>query len=253
MGYLALYERSSDSKDPYMMIKRFASARDAPQHNILSMSVSPNNESIVCYLASAQQKQNQLVRFPLGNVDTLDDGDSHFEPLTPNGLHTDQIVAMDSCVQKPIVVTVATDRTLRSWNYLEMKCELSYTMTEEPTAVALHPAGLQVAVGFKDRVRMYNILWDTLRAFKELPLKHCKEVSYSHGGHMLACAIGISITVVDAYNFAPIATFQGHIQPVKQLVWSANDRVLCSAGTDGGIYGWDMLEHKRIESLCHVN
>ena len=106
-------------------------------------------------------------------------------------------------------------------------------MSEEPTALACHPSGLQLAIGFKERVRIYNLFIDGIRHFQDLALKHCKQLEYSHGGQYLAVAVGINVLVYRTYELSCIGTFTGHIQPSRQLKWTADDSKLYSAGADG--------------------
>jgi WD40 repeat protein len=46
--------------------------------------------------------------------------------------HHDQIVGMDTCSKKPIVVTCGADRSVRIWNYLENTLEVSKVFDDDP-------------------------------------------------------------------------------------------------------------------------
>jgi len=49
---------------------------------------------------------------------------------------------------------VASDHTVRLWNYETLKCEIVHNFrTDELFSVAIHPSGFRVLVGFK--VRLY--------------------------------------------------------------------------------------------------
>lgn len=52
-----------------------------------------------------------------------------------------------------------------------------------------------MAVGFKDRIRIYSLLMEGLRVLRDIPQKNCRAVAYSHGGHLLAVASGFSLVV----------------------------------------------------------
>lgn len=56
----------------------------------------------------------------------------------------------------------------------------------------------KVAVGFKDRVRIYSVLMEGLRVMRDIPQKNCRAVAYAHGGHLLAVASGFSVVVYTA-------------------------------------------------------
>ena len=45
---------------------------------------------------------------------------------------------------------VASDHTVRLWNYETLKCEIVHNFrTDELFSVAIHPSGFRVLVGFK--------------------------------------------------------------------------------------------------------
>jgi WD40 repeat protein len=243
MGFLGVYEKTEDLKDPFLLIKTFS----ASEESLDSLAVSPTDETVVVYT-----KSNQLLTFPLGSIDIMSEEEDHFSNLVPKGVHIGGVVAMDTCRQKPLLFTVSSDKTARVWHYLKWRCELVQKLSEEPTSVACHPSGFQVLIGFKERVRLYNVLIDSLRPFKDMPLKHCKEVRFTHGGHRFACAIGISVMVFSTHSFEVLHNFTGHIGPVKRLVWSRDDRFLYSAGADGGVYGWNLRTGSRLEDTQHV-
>ena len=60
---------------------------------------------------------------------------------------------MDVCVRKPLVVTCGMDKSVRIWNYVEHTLEQMKYFTEEPYSVAIHPSGLNILVGFNDKLR----------------------------------------------------------------------------------------------------
>lgn len=58
---------------------------------------------------------------------------------------------------------LATDSTVRIWNYQTAKVELVKKYPYEITSIALHSTGLFVALGFSDRLHLMEILLDTLK------------------------------------------------------------------------------------------
>ncbi len=242
-GYFGVYERTDDRKDPFILIKNF---QTVDHETISSITISPSDESVVGYMKSPS---NQLFHFPLVNIDMMKETDqsSHFHSVRKHGMHTGPVIGMDVCVNKPYLISIGIDKTARVWNYLTWNCEISHEFSEDPTCIAAHPAGFQCIVGFKERVSMFNILMDDLKPCREMQLKHCKAVTFCNGGHMFACAIGISVMVFNTAKFENISSMTGHIRPVRSLSWSADDRLLYSAGVDGSVYGWDAASGRREE------
>ena len=248
-GFFAVYEKTDDTKDPFLLLKTFAQGDDT----ITSMSISPNEEQLVAY-----SRPSRLRVFPLANIDILSDSQDHFQPMVPRGVHTDAIVGLDVCVQMPLVVTVSNDHHVRVWDYLNWNCQLAHELDDAPQTVAFHPSGLLILVGFRDRLRAFNLLMDGLKAFqpgqKDLQVKNCRAISFSHGGQFFACGAGIKVQVYATYTFEEVASFEGHVSvPIRQLTWSSDDALLCSCGDDGAVYTCSLDSQQRLEELTFVH
>jgi len=100
---------------------------------------------------------------------------------------------VDACIQRPIIATCGADKTVRVWNTEVRAYEVVHACAEEPVALALHPSGFLAVVAFKERARVFHILHASLRQARELAIKACKFVRYSHGGHIFACAAGLTV------------------------------------------------------------
>jgi hypothetical protein len=111
------------------------------------------------------------------------------------------ITGIDTCIRKPVFVTSGVDRTIRIWNYLPASSgetattttggvthrmadspsadapdltpslELVQRFSECPVSVAMHPTGLHLLVGFESSLQLMNVLMDSLKLFKEFPIR----------------------------------------------------------------------------------
>lgn len=192
---------------------------------------------------------NQLMMFPLAHIDMIeqDTSTNPFTMVRKNGFHSGSILDISACFCRPIVATISIDRTIRLWNYTTWECEISFDCgQEEPLSVTLHPSGFHVLVGYKERVRIYNILKDTLKEHRSMPLKNCRNLKFSKGGHMFACAYGINLEIYDTYSFALLNTLSGHIRPIRNIEWAGQNN-LYSVGMDGALIGWDANAGVRID------
>lgn len=151
------------------------------------------------------------------------------------------------------MLSAGSDRTIRLWNYKSKTCELVHALTDNPLSIALHPMGYQCILSFKEYVRVCHLVHGDIRTIRSFALKHCYEVEYSHGGHLIACAVGITVLVYRNYSFECLYSLTGHIEPVRRLVFAADDQYLYSAGLDGAIYGWNLLSGVRLDQIHHVN
>lgn len=61
--------------------------------------------------------------------------------------------------------------------------ELSSGHFQNPLlAVSFHPSGYYLAAGFIDKLRIFHVLHDRLKVYKELPIKNANNMRFSTGG-----------------------------------------------------------------------
>ncbi|RHY33666.1 hypothetical protein DYB32_002016 [Aphanomyces invadans] len=199
-GSFGVFEFSDDPKDPFILIR----ALSAGDMTFESVAISPNCETVVAYTTN-----QRLVSFAMGSIDVVQDNThAEFCDVIPSGTHCGGVLTFDICLQKPIVVTCGADKTIRSWNYHLSAYEVVAQLSEEPSTLSLHPAGFQVAIAFKERVRLYNILQDGLRVLREISIKAANVLQFSHGGHLLACGAGLNMYIFRTHtdvSFMPLA------------------------------------------------
>ena len=110
----------------------------------------------------------------------------------------------------------------------------------------MHPSGLQVLVGFNDKLRLMNLLMDDIRVSKELNIRGCRECRFSNGGHLFAAVQGNIVQIFNTYSMENIGNLKGHNGKVRSLCWSADDMRLVSCGLDGAIYEWSIQTFQRV-------
>jgi len=119
---------------------------------ITSLSVVPGLESkLVCCTQT-----NSIYSLNIKNENQLSIDEGLFEPIT-EPFHFGSINAMDIAVRKPLIVTCGTDRSIRIWNFEDMKLECCKFYPEEAISVSIHPSGFHIVVGFSDKVKLLNI------------------------------------------------------------------------------------------------
>lgn len=89
---------------------------------------------------------------------------------------------------------------------------------------------------------MYNILDKRLEPYKNIPIKECREIVFSHGGNLFACQNDKEIWVYKFYTASIPAQFKfsAHTQPVKRICWLEDDSGFISCGQDAMIYVWKL-------------
>lgn len=178
-----------------------------------------------------------------------------FRSLIPN-THHGGVVDIDCITEKPLFVCCGGMKNIISvCDYKIRRCIVSHHCNlDEPRAVAIHPSGHQLIVGFKDKIIMYHILTNRLQPFRFTSCKLCHQVKYAPLGQYFAVVLSNGIYVYATYNkphsssFFLLHSFMGHVGLVKSLSW-ANDNIFFSSGVDKNIYGWDVQRGKRIDNF----
>lgn len=165
---------------------------------------------------------------------------------------------IDTCVRKPLVVTVGSDRTLRAYDYetsgddrdggrRRPRRVLSKTFPEDARSVSLHPTGMHALVAFPDTIRLVHVLSDDVRTFREVSLKGCRTARFGRGGQWFAAAHGSVISLYDFYRGAKLRDLWGHNAKVCRVLWSrkGGDASLLSSDEDGNLYKWDVETGRR--------
>ena len=140
------------------------------------------------------------------------------------------------------MATCGKDNVICIWNYIEHTLEVKEEFGEEPFSLAFHPSGFHLVVGFADKLRIMNIFEKTIEVYKEIPMKTCREVRFSHGGHLFAASNGHVIQVFNFYTAENPAEFhfKGHSGKVSSISWHEDDTGFVSVGADGNCYEWKL-------------
>lgn len=104
--------------------------------------------------------------------------------------------------------SLAKDFTVRIWNYETSKVELVKKYQFDISALALHPTGLFVAIGFSDKLHLMEVLLNTLKTVKSFDFPNCDEIVFSHQGHLLACSYDSLITIVSVFSFSILGSLK---------------------------------------------
>jgi len=286
-GLICQYERTDEKQDPYVESRRlslgdihfFAAAVYQSEEKIvlatksgrilnMSIDVSIDQQIKLTEQTTARAFDDHNPKFDnMSTASSVDDNlsvsnasqvangsSSLISDLAQGGFHTSSIIAGDIAFERPLILTISMDSTARIWNYMTLKCELvHYFRNEEPLAAAFHSSGFSLLVSFKDRIRMYNVLMDKLKTYKETVLKNCKVLKFSNGSQYFAAASAVNVCVYDTKSFHQLMNFQGHMMTVTRLQWAIGDEVLFSAGMDGNVYGWPISREGRLDVISATN
>ena len=222
-GFISFFEKTEDKRTAY---QETLSLRIGDEENIVSGTLLPTEDRLIVY----SDRTARLINIPLSSLNLKQKAVQHPSQmpidLTLNGFHAEHIVAADIALQRPLLVTISVDCTARVWNYINRKCEVVEQFgSEDPRAVAVHTNGFQVLISFKDVVRLYNILRNNLKAYRETVLRSCQDLKFSSGCQFWAAASGLSVLVFETRTFSHLMSFPGHLNPINKIVWAPGDQV----------------------------
>ena len=246
-GQIMIYEKSEEPKNPYHRIATLPTTTDAKSDKDYPMLMAGVMSSKVrCMSLNATEdslvfttENNQLMRVPI-NIERPTD-DAKYEYLI-YPFHSRGINGMDVCIKKQLVGTCGADKTVRIWNYHTKTLEICEVFQDEANSLAFHPSGFHVVVGFTDKVRMMNVFQKTLKTFKEIGIKLCREIRFSNGGHLFACTNQHAISVYKFYTAEcpPEYNFKDHSGKVRCIQWLDDDSGFISGGWDGAVCMWKL-------------
>ena len=101
---------------------------------------------------------------------------------------------------------------------------------------------------------MMNVFQKSLKQYKEIHIKQCREIKFANGGHMFAAVNTNSINVFNFYTgeCTNDYIFKEHKGKVGSVSWFEDDSGFVSAGLDGLIYVWDLHNSNRAD-YCFKN
>ena len=102
--------------------------------------------------------------------------------------------------------------------------------------MAFHPSGYYLAISFADKVRLFHLLNDELRPFRDIDLGNASILKFSKGGHMLAVGHFNKLFVYDAYTLKLIARTDKHRADIRDIAWHTLDKRLVTVGNDGAVF-----------------
>ena len=168
--------------------------------------------------------------------------------------HSRAIQGMDICIKKNLIATCSIDKSVRIWNNSNPPTlEICQQFSDEAYSVAFHPSGFHIIVGFTDRVKMMNVFPNAtdprkkLKQFQTIPIKGCREIRFSNGGHLFACASQSNINVYKFYTGENTQDmiYKAHLGPVRCIHWMDDDSGFTSGGWDGNVFVWKLYTDKK--------
>ena len=164
-----------------------------------------------------------------------------FEPLFEKGVHKGSILNIATTPTRSIFASLGEDKYMKFWEYgQEFKGFYSEYNHEIPLCLSLHPLSIQVAIGYREGMKVYYLLDESLRLGYYDNTKDCTAISYSDGGNLLAASDHINthykINIYNTYTFEKVMVLDGHTGFLREILWSCNDTMLISSCSQGLLF-----------------
>lgn len=255
LGLITIFERT-DNKEMYRKVRtfRFSSDNDSDSSGgstqiaselptILGFTLTPAPaEEYLAFLTTTKQ----IYCLNLPNADFTKAEEMVFQPVG-QPFHSGPITGVDTCAQRPLIVTTGRDRCIFLWNSITNTVEMKKKFRSEILSVAIHPSGLHLLVGFSDSLKLMNIYDKDLCEFKSIGIRSCSACCFSNGGQFFAAMHSTTIHVYYTYTCELLGHLRGHNGKVKSIQFvPPSDTRLVSTGTDGAVCEFNLCDFHKV-------
>jgi hypothetical protein len=124
---------------------------------LLNVALSPSEDMLM-----SLTDRHQLLSVQFGPT-MFDGGNPCTLSVTPLPYHQGSILALDTCMAKPLLASSSTDCTIKIWHLIERQLEFSKSFTEAATHLAFHPSGAFMIATFPSCFRLFSVLHTDLQ------------------------------------------------------------------------------------------
>ena len=167
--------------------------------------------------------------------------------------HSDSIEGMDTCINKPYLITCSKDKTVRLWDYAARNHVISKSFEEELYSITYHPSGMHALVSTDDKIFPLNVFYDEIDSMTQ-PITtkaKSKDIKFSNMGHLFAFDSGTFVQIWDFLNMQLYSgpppygqqkkSFSTTTSKINYLSWNEDDKNLLACGHEY-IYDWKVKE-----------
>ncbi len=135
---------------------------------------------------------------------------------------------LDICVlpTKKLILVLSGDKKIKAIKYEHVSSisfdkmlawQMNFNSNDQPNSLDVHPLTFNVAVGYKEGVKLFTIYADGMKTTNvNFPLKNCECVRYSRFGHLLIAGSSNQILLINPY--------ENRIKQTIQLSYGYNTR-----------------------------
>lgn len=139
-----------------------------------------------------------------------------------------------------LMAFITADKMIKIVELDNIEKELSTTvLIRQGLVMDIHPGGTQLAIGFKEGLKVFFVMECELKEVFESYNKQCYCVKYSTKGDRLAASSSSNIVIYDAYTFEQLQHIPAHAANIKTLFWRGRDAFIVSNCVNNNIFVWN--------------
>ncbi|KAG5438483.1 hypothetical protein PCANB_002587 [Pneumocystis canis] len=152
------------------------------------------------------------------------------------------------------LVSVGKDKTIRFWDYREVKCILEIPTNGENITVTWSPDGRYVAAGSKDDVITFVDVKEKKIINSVKQPTETNEIAWSNSGDFFALATGHgTVNLVEWPSLKHVHTIDAHTSNCFSLEFSPKGRYLAVGGSDALVSLWDLDEFVCVRTFSKLD
>lgn len=158
-----------------------------------------------------------------------------------SSFHSSSIEALDTCVNKPYIITGGKDKQIKIWDYVQKKQIISKNFEDYIYSIAYHPGGMSALVSGSEKIKAVNIYYDDIDNTAQMGIaaKKSKEIVFSNGGQFFAFENNNKIEVWDYLNMAPLIIDHQNRTKINSISFKTNDSSIV-LGCYDTVYEWPL-------------
>ncbi|EGR27724.1 hypothetical protein IMG5_190190 [Ichthyophthirius multifiliis] len=216
---------------------------------------SQNDIQFILNQPNEQNRFNIKIGFGVCDLNLINDNQFYLKEnaihyVFPLGTFKGRILDLAVCPTKNAVFGICEDKQIKIWSFQKylnsFVCTFSHFFSQQPYSISTDPFYIQLAVSFKEEIRIFIILENEFRHIISYPLKQCYCVRYSNGGNYLAASNQANINIYNPYNFQLLFTLHGNYGQIKRIEWLQNDTILQTTCVLNSLKLWNILNQQKI-------
>jgi hypothetical protein len=163
---LEVYKKNNDRYE--LLVQRFIESEKLEKEKTFDFFALANTNTMNdVFIASTSA--NDLLLITLTDIEKQ----FHLKYLI-SPFHYGPVVGLDTCINKPYLITCSKDKHLRIWDYKKRNLVIYKLFEDELHSCALHPSGNYALVALEDKILPLYVLYDEIMSMTSNGIVHAR-------------------------------------------------------------------------------